>query len=247
MERADVSPNLCIPGRAAVAEAVAELTDKALGSVADRVVVLRCHGTSAFARDEAEYAGHPDLRGGRAGVRRTQGLQERLPRPGRLRARLPVRRPAPGRDGHRRGGPREVHRLRDLRDGLPQGPVRALSAQPPHRAVVRGARQAAWCAPPAWWAARCAASASRSARPAPSPGTARPSSSTTRSAWPTAPRATRSAWTSARASSCIASASAPSRGGRARTAVGGVIPDRDRPPAPAPPRPLAPRRRPIRS
>ncbi len=57
VERGEVSPNLCIPGRSAVAGAVAELTGKQLGSVVDRVVVLRCHGTSAYARDEARYAG----------------------------------------------------------------------------------------------------------------------------------------------------------------------------------------------
>lgn len=57
VERTEVSPNLCIPGRKAVAEAVAELTGKAMGAVVDRVAVLRCHGTSAYARDEAEYAG----------------------------------------------------------------------------------------------------------------------------------------------------------------------------------------------
>jgi len=57
VEKGEISPNLCIPGRAAVAEAVADLTGKQVGVVVDRVVVLRCHGTSAFARDEARYAG----------------------------------------------------------------------------------------------------------------------------------------------------------------------------------------------
>ncbi len=59
VERADVSPSLCIPGRESVARAVAELTGKDAGSVQDRVVVMTCHGTSAFARDEALYAGIP--------------------------------------------------------------------------------------------------------------------------------------------------------------------------------------------
>lgn len=57
VERPDVSPNLCIPGRAAVAAAVARLTGKEVGTVADRIVVMRCHGTSAFAREEARYVG----------------------------------------------------------------------------------------------------------------------------------------------------------------------------------------------
>ncbi|MBI5837073.1 MAG: Fe-S cluster domain-containing protein [Candidatus Eisenbacteria bacterium] len=57
VEREEVAPNLCIPGRATVAEAIAKLTHKDVGAVADRLVVMRCHGTSAYARQEAEYAG----------------------------------------------------------------------------------------------------------------------------------------------------------------------------------------------
>lgn len=59
VERADVSPNLCVPGRQVVAAALARLTGKAEAAVADRIVILRCHGTTAFARDEAAYAGIP--------------------------------------------------------------------------------------------------------------------------------------------------------------------------------------------
>ncbi len=57
VERPEVAPSLCAPGRRPVAERVASLTHKEVGSVADRIVVLRCHGTTAFARDEAEYLG----------------------------------------------------------------------------------------------------------------------------------------------------------------------------------------------
>jgi electron transport complex protein RnfB len=59
VERADVAPSLCAPGRAGVATRVAELTGKAPGTVLDRMVVMTCHGTSAYAREEAEYAGIP--------------------------------------------------------------------------------------------------------------------------------------------------------------------------------------------
>ena len=59
VERADVPSNLCIPGGASVAAAVARLTGKDAGAVQDRLVVMSCHGTSAFAREEAEYAGIP--------------------------------------------------------------------------------------------------------------------------------------------------------------------------------------------
>ncbi len=57
VERPDVSPSLCVPGRAPVANTVAQLTHKVLGDVADRLVVMRCRGTSAWARAEAHYAG----------------------------------------------------------------------------------------------------------------------------------------------------------------------------------------------
>jgi electron transport complex protein RnfB len=57
VERSEVSPSLCAPGRATVAEALARLTGKDMGAVTDRIVIMRCHGTSAFARDEALYAG----------------------------------------------------------------------------------------------------------------------------------------------------------------------------------------------
>lgn len=57
VERPDVPPNLCAPGRGAVAQALASLTGKEMGAVLDRVVVMRCTGTSAYARAEAEYAG----------------------------------------------------------------------------------------------------------------------------------------------------------------------------------------------
>lgn len=57
VDRGEVPPNLCAPGRGPVAYAVAALTGKEVGTVIDRIVVMRCSGTSAYARDEAEYAG----------------------------------------------------------------------------------------------------------------------------------------------------------------------------------------------
>ena len=57
VERTDVGANLCTPGRGPVAQALAELTGKEMGKVQDRVVVMRCTGTSAYARAEAEYVG----------------------------------------------------------------------------------------------------------------------------------------------------------------------------------------------
>jgi electron transport complex protein RnfB len=57
VEQAEVPPNLCAPGRGSVAKALGQLTGKDVGAVLDRIVVMRCQGTSAWARQEAIYAG----------------------------------------------------------------------------------------------------------------------------------------------------------------------------------------------
>ena len=57
VERKDVPVNLCSPGRAPVAKMLGELTGKDVGSIVDRVVIMRCTGTTAYARQEAIYAG----------------------------------------------------------------------------------------------------------------------------------------------------------------------------------------------
>lgn len=57
VDRADVPVNLCVPGRTSVAKELGALTGKDVGSVADRIVIMRCSGTSAYAKQEATYAG----------------------------------------------------------------------------------------------------------------------------------------------------------------------------------------------
>ncbi len=57
VENPNVKTTLCIPGGADVAQRVAELTGKALGEIKELVAVLRCHGTTAVARNQAEYIG----------------------------------------------------------------------------------------------------------------------------------------------------------------------------------------------
>lgn len=57
VEKSDVPVNLCAPGRAGVARTLGQLTGKDVGSIVDRMVVMRCNGTSAYARQEAIYAG----------------------------------------------------------------------------------------------------------------------------------------------------------------------------------------------
>jgi Na+-translocating ferredoxin:NAD+ oxidoreductase subunit B len=56
----DVPPNLCIPGKAAVAKAVAELTGKVAEEVAARVAHVRCKGDKEKAVFDYEYEGIKD-------------------------------------------------------------------------------------------------------------------------------------------------------------------------------------------
>ncbi|OGQ05855.1 MAG: hypothetical protein A3F82_06040 [Deltaproteobacteria bacterium RIFCSPLOWO2_12_FULL_44_12] len=57
VEHQEVPSNLCIPGGKETAEIVAELAGKAPGLVEDRVALLRCHGTTAYVKTQANYLG----------------------------------------------------------------------------------------------------------------------------------------------------------------------------------------------
>ena len=59
VENPDVAPNLCVPGKAAVAAKVAALTGKDAGSVEERKAHVLCRGGKA-ARDAARYEGVAD-------------------------------------------------------------------------------------------------------------------------------------------------------------------------------------------
>jgi electron transport complex protein RnfB len=52
-----VSPGKCVPGGQATASEVAALTGKTPAVVEERVAVLRCHGTTAYVKVQAEYRG----------------------------------------------------------------------------------------------------------------------------------------------------------------------------------------------
>lgn len=52
-----ISPSLCVPGGAHTAKLVADLTGKTPSEMAERVAVLRCHGTTAYVADQADYLG----------------------------------------------------------------------------------------------------------------------------------------------------------------------------------------------
>lgn len=56
----DVPPNLCIPGKEAVAKMVAELTGKKAAEVEPRIAQLKCAGTDVKAARSFEYKGVED-------------------------------------------------------------------------------------------------------------------------------------------------------------------------------------------
>lgn len=56
----DVAPNLCIPGKAAVAKLVAELTGKAAAEVEPKVAFVKCAGSVDKAKKAYEYKGVQD-------------------------------------------------------------------------------------------------------------------------------------------------------------------------------------------
>lgn len=57
VENPKTSPGLCIPGGQGVASIVAELTGKTPQVVEERVAILRCYGTTAYAVEQAVYKG----------------------------------------------------------------------------------------------------------------------------------------------------------------------------------------------
>jgi len=60
VEDESVPPNLCVPGKAAVAQKVAELTGKKAEAAEPRYAFLKCRGTKTAAAFVAEYEGIPD-------------------------------------------------------------------------------------------------------------------------------------------------------------------------------------------
>lgn len=56
-------PNLCFPGKAAVAEAVAEITGKKMAAVEDMVAGIRCSRVEGKVREKYRYIGHGSCTG----------------------------------------------------------------------------------------------------------------------------------------------------------------------------------------
>ena len=54
----DVPPNLCFPGKAEVAEMVAEITGKKMGAVEDLVAAVRCSRIEGQVSKKENYVGH---------------------------------------------------------------------------------------------------------------------------------------------------------------------------------------------
>lgn len=56
----EVAPNLCVPGKEAVAKKVAELTSKSAGSIEQKAAQVRCAGSKCKALTKYEYEGIED-------------------------------------------------------------------------------------------------------------------------------------------------------------------------------------------
>lgn len=56
----EVAPNLCVPGKEAVAEKVAELTGKSAGSLEQKIAQVRCAGSKCKASAKYQYDGIQD-------------------------------------------------------------------------------------------------------------------------------------------------------------------------------------------
>jgi len=54
----DVAPNLCFPGKAEVAEMVAEITGKKMAAVEDLVAAVRCSKIEGKVREKLKYIGY---------------------------------------------------------------------------------------------------------------------------------------------------------------------------------------------
>lgn len=57
VEDVNVIPSKCIPGGQITASEVARITGKVPQTVEEKVAVLRCHGTTAYVKEQAEYRG----------------------------------------------------------------------------------------------------------------------------------------------------------------------------------------------
>lgn len=57
VEETATAPNRCVPGGQGLATEIATLTGKAPQVVEERVAVLRCHGTTAYVKEQAQYRG----------------------------------------------------------------------------------------------------------------------------------------------------------------------------------------------
>ena len=56
----NVAPNLCVPGKAVVSNAIAELTGKAAPEIAPRVAFVKCNGSHSNAQRKYKYKGVMD-------------------------------------------------------------------------------------------------------------------------------------------------------------------------------------------
>ena len=110
-EDSSVPANLCIPGADSVAKQLSEVLGVEFEDVVEQVAVVHCSGDCAHTQDKVVYSG----------IESCSAAKIRVPGLGRLPEGVPAKRHS---DCKQRGSGEKlrVHRLRDLRQGVPQSP-----------------------------------------------------------------------------------------------------------------------------
>ena len=113
--------NACAPAGAENAAAIAEIMGQAAPTGERQVAFVRCNG-GVNAKKRYEYVGVKDCISATKVAGGPLECAVRLPGLWLLRERLPVRRHVHRPEWHRRSGPRQVHRLYGLHQGLSPAP-----------------------------------------------------------------------------------------------------------------------------
>ena len=137
----EAAPNLCTPGGQRTLETIAHIMGVAAVRSEPQVAVVLCQGDNKKGQGQVPLSRGHGLQRRAEDRRRPQGVPRRLPRPGDLHPGLPFRRHrdhGPGAGGDQ---PREVHRLPEMRPGLPRSVIAHDPAQGHRPRAVQQPRQ----------------------------------------------------------------------------------------------------------
>lgn len=121
VKRDDISALFCPVGGAETMKTAAAYLGKVAPEKEPTVATVRCGGTCAKRPRTNEFDGAKSLRGSLVALCGRDGVRVRMPRLRRLRRGVRFRRHScQSRDGFGRSRSREVHRVRRMREGVPQ-------------------------------------------------------------------------------------------------------------------------------